>query len=214
MGVLQQLDEQLFHAINTGWHWGTYGGFTPLAWVLSGLGRGETQIVLILLVWLGWRERALWQQRALCRLPESARDAAGTLCSSMVDINRALYVVLIAWASGLLVHIPKAIFDRARPSTLPNTYFVAPDEFLRTHSFPSGHAWSAAAIAVAITLLFGRTNKTFVICTWVIAVGIMLSRIYRGVHYPSDVLAGALMGACFGWLSWRIVQRRAASLSR
>lgn len=214
MEYLRQLDERLFHAINTGWHWGTYGGYTPLAWLLSWFGRGETQIVLILLVWLGWRERVRWQQRIIASLPELPTTTIRLLYTSMADVNRGLYVMLLAWASGLLVQIPKHIFERMRPSTLPDTFFVAPDEHLRAHSFPSGHSWSAAAIAMAITMLFGRSNKTLAICSWLLALGVMLSRIYRGVHYPSDVLAGALMGAYFGWLSWRIVQRRAASQAR
>ncbi|MHB1461047.1 MAG: phosphatase PAP2 family protein [Armatimonadota bacterium] len=214
MDKLQQLDEHMFHLINTGWHWGTFGGYTPLAWLLSWCGRGETQIVLILLVWLGWRERVRWHQKVVSGLSEIPKAAVSALCTRIADVNRGLYVMLWAWASGLLVQIPKNIFNRMRPSTLPDTFFVAPDEHLTTHSFPSGHSWSAAAIAMAITMLFGRSNKTLVICSWILALGVMLSRIYRGVHYPSDVLAGGLMGAYFGWLSWRIVQRRAASPNR
>lgn len=211
LSYLQQLDERLFHAINTGWHWGTYGGFTPLAWLLSWLGRGETQIIIILIVWCGWRERANHQQHTLASLPAEIQARVKPLTTSMLEVNRGLQVMLFAWISGLLVQIPKAIFNRPRPSTLPNTFFVAPDEHLTSLSFPSGHSWSAAAMAMAITMIFGRNNKTVVVISWILAIGVMLSRIYRGLHYPSDVIVGGSFGALFGWLSWRAVQRRASA---
>ena len=70
----------------------------------------------------------------------------------------------------------------------------------RDHSFPSGHTWTAFAIAMLMVLFFGRRYWW----TFLIAAAIGYSRIYVGVHFPLDVLAGGCFGTLLAFLVWRI----------
>lgn len=69
-------------------------------------------------------------------------------------------------------------------------------------SFPSGHSMEAFALAVTLSLCFRRKSITITSITWALLVG--YSRIVLGVHYPSDVLAGMLVGGFLGWSVYRI----------
>ncbi len=86
----------------------------------------------------------------------------------------------------------KALIPRDRPSLLWDAH---PQEGFRYSSFPSGHTTTAFAVSVTI-LLFARTQRerTFAWICVVVSVGVAISRIYRGVHWPSDVFAGACAG--------------------
>lgn len=72
-------------------------------------------------------------------------------------------------------------------------------------SFPSGHSTSAFAFAFA--LLFGAPNKWLKWAAMIVAILMGLSRLYVGVHYPTDVLGGILVGLLAGWLAWQISKR-------
>ena len=65
----------------------------------------------------------------------------------------------------------------------------------KTRSFPSGHAANAVAAAYALTRLAPEGRAVF----WLIALMISSSRIYLGVHYPTDVIGGALLGLAVAW---------------
>ncbi|MCX6140805.1 MAG: phosphatase PAP2 family protein [Candidatus Kapabacteria bacterium] len=70
-------------------------------------------------------------------------------------------------------------------------------------SFPSNHAMNNAAVAVILSWFFPRTWVIF----WAVAISIAFSRIYCGVHYPSDVLGGLVIGAIGGWAAIAIARR-------
>ncbi|MER7251277.1 phosphatase PAP2 family protein [Kribbella sp. NPDC000426] len=70
-------------------------------------------------------------------------------------------------------------------------------------SFPSGHSASAAAFAVAVGGLLPRLRPGL----RVMASAVAFSRVYTGVHYPSDVLVGVAVGAVFGRLAARLAVR-------
>jgi undecaprenyl-diphosphatase len=78
---------------------------------------------------------------------------------------------------------------------------VAP---LRSYSFPSGHACAAFAAATALALAFRGRGGGF---AFLPAALIAVSRVYVGVHYPTDVLAGAAIGALLAWAVFRLSRR-------
>ena len=72
-----------------------------------------------------------------------------------------------------------------------------------THSFPSTHASVAFAFAGAVTFFTRRWRSA--LPALAVAALVAWSRVYLGLHFPSDVLAGAVIGLCCGWLVTRLV---------
>ena len=72
----------------------------------------------------------------------------------------------------------------------------------RNYSFPSNHAANMSGLATVFSLIYSKYKYIF----WSIAGIVILSRVYIGVHYPSDVIAGWLLGTVFGLMlvkSWK-----------
>jgi undecaprenyl-diphosphatase len=118
--------------------------------------------------------------------------------------NIAFPVLLTAgsvWTADLLVRVVKAGVERQRPSlTVPQ---ADPLMGAGGWSFPSGHAATAFAGAVSLTYLWRRGAPLF----FLLAAAIAFSRVYVGVHYPGDALAGAALGTVVG-LAWVAALRR------
>jgi undecaprenyl-diphosphatase len=108
----------------------------------------------------------------------------------------AFLAALTATLSASLVVSPlKELFDRARPPEAdPGLGALVP--IPENASFPSGHAATAFAAATAIAILSPRMRP------WALALAaaVALSRVYLRVHFPLDVVAGALVGAGLGAL--------------
>jgi undecaprenyl-diphosphatase len=110
--------------------------------------------------------------------------------------RRAIFIFLLAMAGQILLHLGfKALFNIERPDALLD--YVIND----TNSFPSGHAVASTSfygIVAAITTLRTR-YRVYTIAIWTVAavvvVLVCLSRLYFGVHHPSDVIAGSLAAA-------------------
>jgi undecaprenyl-diphosphatase len=105
-------------------------------------------------------------------------------------------VAAIALASGIANGPAKLIVRRARPRR-PAPLVRRP----RTSSFPSGHTASAFAFAVAVSREMPPAAALLV----PLAATVGYSRVYVGVHYPSDVLLGAVLGAATGLGAGRIL---------
>ncbi len=111
------------------------------------------------------------------------------------------------WTADLLALAIKAGVERPRPSiTVPQA-----DPLIGAGgwSFPSGHATTAFAGAVALSYLWRRAAPLF----FLLAAAIAFSRVYVGVHYPGDVLAGAALGSLVGlaWVAALRLPRRTAA---
>jgi undecaprenyl-diphosphatase len=126
----------------------------------------------------------------------------------------ALGLLLAAIAGGLVLNLVlKTAFDRPRPELVPALMRVS------TASFPSGHALLSAVVyltlgALMARLVGSRKLKIYILCVAQFLTFLVgLSRMYLGVHYPTDVLAGWTVGLVWAILCWlvaRALQRRGA----
>jgi undecaprenyl-diphosphatase len=124
----------------------------------------------------------------------------------------ALFVVIASSGGWLLNSVLKEVFGRARPEVVPHLREVM------TLSFPSGHAMTSAAVYLTLGALLMRIAKRPLTKFYCMSAAMLVtalvgaSRVYLGVHYPTDVLAGWLLGlswALFCWLAERALERRA-----
>lgn len=109
--------------------------------------------------------------------------------------------------------ILKNVIARIRPYDMEGAMFTSSQllvKALSDYSFPSGH--TLACCEAATVLLFRKWQ--WGIPAAVIAVLVMFSRLYLYVHYPSDVLAGAILGVLFGILAVKLVDWAAKKLEK
>ena len=121
---------------------------------------------------------------------------------------RTIGFLLLAVIGGLLLSLAmKAGFDRPRPDFLPHGHTVY------TASFPSGHSMNAAIVYLTLGAILARAHRSRAVKIYVLSVAILvtvmvgLSRVYLGVHWPSDVLAGWSAGAAWAVLCWLLIHR-------
>ena len=126
--------------------------------------------------------------------------------------GRAALLVLLA-VGGAMIWSPllKEGFQRARPDLVPHGQYVY------TKSFPSGHSMLAAAAYLGMGALLARVQGRRRLKVFLISFAVLLtlvvgfSRVYLGVHWPTDVLAGWTAGGIWALLCWflaRWLQRR------
>ncbi len=157
---------------------------------------------------------------------ESARDITGlggyailtivTLAALayllMAGKRAAALLLLVAIVGGMLLSTGlKSGFERPRPDLVPHETRVY------TASFPSGHAMLSAVTYLTLGALLTRVQQRRRIKAFIMGLAIAItllvgvSRVYLGVHWPSDVLAGWSVGAAWASLCWFValqLQRR------
>lgn len=108
--------------------------------------------------------------------------------------------VAVGAADQLCSELLRPVIERMRPANLDNPlsrYVHIVDDYRGGRfGFPSSHAANTFALAALTAFLFRRWQYTLFVFTW--AVIICYSRIYLGVHYPGDILAGLTIGSAFG----------------
>jgi len=130
----------------------------------------------------------------------------------LVGKVRAALVVIVATAGGIAVTFGlKTLFDRPRPQVVPHLTEVA------SASYPSGHALLSAVIYLTLGTLLARFTSRRGLRIYYVGLGFLLtlligaSRVYLGVHYPSDVLAGWCAGVAWalivGLVVWALQRR-------
>jgi undecaprenyl-diphosphatase len=104
-------------------------------------------------------------------------------------------ILLIVFSDQISHNIIKEAFARVRPcNSLPDV--ITPLGCTGSYSFPSNHAVNNFAAAMFFSILYPNLRWILFITASLVA----LSRVYLGLHYPSDIIAGALIGAAFGYI--------------
>ncbi|WP_353940812.1 phosphatase PAP2 family protein [Streptomyces sp. HUAS MG91] len=143
-----------------------------------------------------------WTMRALCAVVVVA------LAWRLRDAVLAAWVAATCLLGTLLQQALKALVDRPRP--------VWPDPVDTAHyaAFPSGHAMTATVVCGLLLWLLRRHGagrapwRTALVVAVVSVIGVGLTRMWLGVHWPSDVVGGWLLGAFTVLLSTAAYERR------
>jgi undecaprenyl-diphosphatase len=192
-----------------------FGGIWAFAEIADEVTEGETQS------FDQWAVRALRQPDAPAVpigpkwLHEVGRDMTalgGIAVLSLVSLSVAGYLLLVRKYHGLiLVAVAilgaliisqglKSLYDRDRPDIVPHLSIT------HSASFPSGHSMMSSAVYLTLGVLLARLVPRRVLKTYFIVIALVLaflvgvSRVYMGVHYPTDVLAGWTLG-----LVWALI---------
>ena len=114
----------------------------------------------------------------------------------------ALFMLASVTGGLLLSTVLKHGFDRPRPDLVPHETYVM------TASFPSGHSMLSAVVFLTLGGLLARYTKERRLKSYILTVSILAtcivgcSRVYLGVHWPTDVLAGWTAGSSWSLLCW------------
>ena len=179
MEALQQFDADIFSAINS-LHASYFDSFM---WLVTKI---ATWIPMILmLVYLlyfkkGWRRT--------------------------VTVVLAIGLVILI-ADQVSASIIKPLVERARPSHNPDldsTIHIVNGYRGGPFGFVSSHAANCFGIALLLAMIFKNRLFTWTMVVW--ATLMCYSRIYLGVHYPGDIVCGALLGYAAAWVVYRLLQ--------
>ena len=137
-------------------------------------------IIIFLIFWKNSSKQGLW------------------MLSSYVSMLLMLSVTISA---------TKAFVERHRPNTDESINSLIRIVYESSnYSFFSGHAASSFSIA-ALAVLFLRKKFPLIYVVWLYPILFSISRIYLGVHYPSDIIAGAMVGILFAFIFYRMHQK-------
>jgi undecaprenyl-diphosphatase len=197
-------------------------------WALL-LGVALPMVAFLLLAEDVWEREAFDWDTPLLRFFDAHQDASLTmLAKGVTQLGSAGFVALLLLAAisvpliarlrreavflfvavagaGALNVVLKGFFDRPRPEVFPHLVETM------TSSFPSGHTMTSAALALAVLFLARRSRYFWlaVPVAFVYAFSVALSRLYLGVHFPSDVVAGWCVSLAWVTIAWLLILGRA-----
>jgi len=125
-----------------------------------------------------------------------------------------VFATVMILVSDQLCNLSKELFQRLRPSNEPGLTVHLVNAYKGgMYGFYSAHASNSFAIAVFMIMLVGKQYKYFFLPVLLWALFMAYTRIYLGVHYPGDTLAGILIGSLIGYLCGKICLRVSARFS-
>jgi undecaprenyl-diphosphatase len=140
---------------------------------------------------------------------------AAIMALLFLKLRREAVLFGITVIAGLLGEVLlKAVFARPRPTIVPHLMEAAGS------SFPSGHSFNAAIVYIAMALAFAAISPcrsvrwTMIVGAMALTLLIALSRVWLGVHYPSDAIAGWLGGAGWAFLASALLYRPASTVAK
>ncbi len=128
--------------------------------------------------------------------------------------RRSAMFVLVSSVSGTaMVFVLKALFNRPRPELFPH------GDIVLSASFPSGHAMVSALVYLTLGAMLARLARPALLKCYILAAAMLLtlligcSRVYLGVHWPTDVLAGWAGGTAWALAWWGVAELNANATS-
>lgn len=157
--------------------------------------------------WYGYSQKIIWAPLVLVTVVTLFVKQKGTVYNKLLLVlGVVLMVVVLDQVSSSLI---KPLVGRLRPSHTPivaNMLHYVNGYHGGKFGFISGHATNTVGIAVFLAMIF--RNRLTRLSLAFFALLMCYSRIYLGVHYPGDILCGALLGAVGAWLTIRLLRRR------
>jgi len=154
-----------------------------------------------------WVEEAALEITAIGGYPLVTLSVAAVIGLLLVTkrYGPALYVFLSVTSGALVSTLMKLYFERPRPDLVEHL------DMVHTPSFPSGHALITTVAYLTLAALVMRFFEDWRVRAYVLFVAVFvalivgISRIYLGVHWPTDVAAGWALGTAWACLSWLVV---------
>ncbi len=154
-----------------------------------------------------WVEETMAEITALGGYPVLVVLVASVIGYLLVSrrFGPALFTLISIVTGAAASHGLKLLYDRPRPDLV--------EHLVNTHtaSFPSGHATMSTVVYLTLASLIVRLVDDTAVRAYVLSVAVLLalaigiSRVYLGVHWPSDVIAGWALGVAWASLSWLVV---------
>lgn len=118
--------------------------------------------------------------------------------------HMAVFTCASVAGGSVMSNLLKDVFQRPRPEIVPHIVYAA------NTSFPSGHSMLSAVTYLTLGALLARSHKRrglkayFLVIAALLSIMVGVTRVYLGVHWPTDVLAGWTAGAVWALLCWLV----------